>query len=72
MKVVDRKPIPIYEVVCPECKSVIHYKKSEVCFTGYIYCPICSIEIWANTAKPVCYIDKLPPIEEGNYGDRNE
>lgn len=55
MIVVDKKPIPIYETVCPECKSVIQYKKSEVSFTGYITCPICCVSVWGSTFSPKYY-----------------
>lgn len=52
MMVIERKPIPIYEVECPECKSKIQYKKSEV-FTCHITCPVCGISLWAETIMPV-------------------
>lgn len=52
MTIIERKPIPIYEVECPECKSKIQYKKSEV-FTFHITCPVCGISVWANTIMPV-------------------
>lgn len=55
MKVVERKPAPIYEVTCPECHSKIAYKKSEVHFTGYIICPVCGLSVWAPTIKPKWY-----------------
>lgn len=52
MIVVERKPIPIYEVECPECKSKIEYKKSDV-HTCHITCPVCGVSIWADTTTPV-------------------
>ena len=52
MMVIERKPIPIYEVECPECKSKIQYKKSEV-FTCHITCPVCGVSLWAETIMPV-------------------
>ena len=52
MIVVERKPIPIYEVECPECKSRIEYKKSDV-YTCHITCPVCGVSIWANAIKPI-------------------
>ena len=54
MEIVDRKPAPVYEVVCPECKSTIRYKACEVAF-GHITCPVCGLSIWANTVCPVAY-----------------
>lgn len=55
MEVVERNPVPIYEVTCNECKSRLQYKKSEVHFTGYITCPVCGISLWASTVAPVEY-----------------
>lgn len=52
MTVVERKPVPIYEVTCIECKSRIQYKQSEVSFC-HITCPVCGISLWANTICPV-------------------
>lgn len=54
MKVVDKKPVPIYEVVCNECKSKIQYKASEVCMC-HIICPVCGVSLWANKIAPVRY-----------------
>lgn len=56
MTVVDRKPIPIYETTCCECKSKIQYKAAEVCFS-YINCPVCGFSNWASTICPVKYED---------------
>ena len=54
MEVVDRKPVPVYEAVCAECKSTIRYKACEVdgCV---IKCPVCNKVIWASTCNPVAY-----------------
>lgn len=52
MTIIERKPIPIYEVECFECKSKIQYKKSEV-FTCHIQCPVCGVSLWANIIMPV-------------------
>lgn len=30
MTIVEKKPVPIYESTCPECKSVFRYKKADV------------------------------------------
>ena len=51
MIVVERKPVPLYEVTCPEYHSKIRYKASEVSFS-HICCPVCGISLWANTIKP--------------------
>lgn len=52
MIVVKKNPVPIYEVVCPECKSVIQYKACEVDYL-HINCPVCGISIQANTIYPI-------------------
>lgn len=52
MEIVNAKPIPIYEVTCEECKSVIRYKACEVAYC-HITCPVCGISLWANTCCPV-------------------
>lgn len=54
MTVTEKKPVPIYEAECIECKSKIQYKKSEV-FFSYIICPVCGVAIWADTIQPVRY-----------------
>lgn len=54
MEVVDKKPIPIYEVVCDECHSKIQYKACEVSLQ-HITCPVCGVLLWANTIRPVRY-----------------
>ena len=41
MEVVERKPVPIYEVECYECHSKIRYKASEVSWC-HITCPVCA------------------------------
>lgn len=52
MTVVEKKPVPIYELECIECKSKIQYKASEVSWY-HITCPVCGISLWANTIVPV-------------------
>lgn len=54
MTVVDRKPVPIYALVCCECGSKIEYKKSEVSLC-HITCPVCGMPNWADTIKAVRY-----------------
>ena len=54
MEVVDKKPVPIYEVECYECKSKIQYKACEV-HGSHITCPVCGISLWADRAFPVRY-----------------
>lgn len=52
MEVVERKPIPIYEVTCFECGSRIQYKASETLYC-HITCPVCKTSLWAMTIAPV-------------------
>ena len=52
MEVIERNPVPIYEVTCMECKSKIQYKASEVYYC-HITCPVCGVSLWANTISPV-------------------
>lgn len=56
MTIIERKPVPIYEVECFECKSKIQYKKSEV-FTCHIQCPVCGVSLWADTIQPVRFVE---------------
>lgn len=68
MTVIEQKPVPIYEVECFECKSKLHYKKSEVsnCF---ITCPVCGISIMVTPLRPVTLRDFMvnPTIKEEVY-----
>ena len=52
MIVVERKPIPIYELRCYECHSIIRYKAAEVS-NCHITCPVCGVSLWATTICPV-------------------
>ena len=63
MKIIERRPIPIYEVVCDECKSRIVYKKSEV-HNSHITCPVCGVSMWADTTMPVRMEDADNDYEE--------
>lgn len=54
MIVIDRQPIPIYEIKCQECRSTIQYQKSEVSWC-HITCPVCGMDNWANTTCPAFY-----------------
>lgn len=62
MTVVERKPVPIYEFVCDECKSRIQYKRSEVSFTDHVTCPVCGMTKWAETDNPIGW--EYPKEEE--------
>ena len=52
MEVVDRKPVPIYEVECHECHSKIQYRAVDVAWC-HITCPVCGVSVWASTIAPV-------------------
>ena len=71
MEIVEKKPVPIYESTCPECKSVFRYKKTEVSWL-HITCPVCGVSMWAETI-PVetddcvgCISQQLPMDRHGN------
>lgn len=32
MTIIEKKPAPIYESTCPECKSIFRYKAVEVAY----------------------------------------
>ena len=53
MEIVDRKPVPIYETICTECKSTIRYKKAEVRLSSYITRPVCGMAVWAGNLRPI-------------------
>ena len=59
MIIVERKPVPIYEIECIECHSILHFKKSEVrsCF---ISCPVCDMSNMVTLFHPVEYEDGEP------------
>ena len=57
MEVVERKPIPIYEVECYECHSKIRFKASEVSWC-HITCPVCGVSLEVCTINPVNYEDE--------------
>jgi len=52
MEIVKEMPVPIYEVECYECHSVIRYKRSDV-FLGSIICPVCGMSLHASVVYPV-------------------
>lgn len=54
MTVINKKPVPIYEVECFECHSVINFKKSEV-HSCFIKCPVCGVSLMVTPLHPVRY-----------------
>ncbi len=54
MEVIEKKPVPIYEAECEECRSRIRYRKAEVRIC-HITCPVCGVSVWADTIRPVAY-----------------
>ena len=68
MTVVKREPVPIYSEECPECKSVIEYKASEVAWC-HIKCPVCGTSMVAVAIYPVRYECTEPKEEEKEDGD---
>ena len=45
--VIEKKPVPVYESICPECKSVFWYKAVEVS-RMHISCPVCGVSMLAS------------------------
>lgn len=68
MIVVDRKPVPIYELTCNECKSRIQYRASEISIC-HITCPVCGFSNWADKIAPVWMEDSED--EHGDLIDRD-
>ena len=56
MKIIERKPVPLYQTTCEECQSVIEYKAGEVSYS-HIVCPVCGKVIWASTMCPTGWED---------------
>lgn len=63
MEIVERKPVPIYEVTCFECGSTLGYQASEVNYC-HIICPVCRTSLWAMTFNPVAFEDTESTKEE--------
>ena len=61
MQVIERKPVPIYETVCQECKSRYRYKAVEVSYM-HTSCPVCGTGNWAS----------LIPVEYQMDGDSDD
>ena len=64
MMIVDKKPVPLYELDCIECKSKIRYKKADVSWAGYLTCQVCGVSNWASVICPVTYEEgeNLSPV----------
>ena len=65
MIIVEKKPVPVYEVECYECKSRIRYKKSEV-VNCQIKCPVCGVYMFAYTYSPVDMVDEVEEDDGDN------
>ena len=65
MKIIEKKPVPMYESTCPECKSVFRYKKIEVCWS-HITCPVCGVSMWASL-NPVEMEEEQTDSQESKY-----
>lgn len=64
MEIVDKKPVPIYETVCQECKSRYRYKAVEVMYI-HTNCPVCGVSNWASLI-PVAYEGEEEEQDETN------
>lgn len=54
MKIIEKKPIPLYETECYECKSRLRYKAVDVSWC-HVTCPVCGVSLWASTVSPVAF-----------------
>jgi hypothetical protein len=61
--IIDEKPIPIYEVTCPECGSVLEYTAADVSYS-HITCPVCRSSVWAMTLMPKRYKNRISERSE--------
>ena len=52
MVVFDKKPVPMYEVECWECHSIIQYKRSEI-INLFARCPVCGVLISVIPTSPI-------------------
>ena len=52
MEIIKENPVPIYELECNECHSVIHYQKSDAPYS-MISCPVCGTLVFATGMNPV-------------------
>ena len=68
INVIDEKPIPIYEVTCPECGSTLEYTAASVVYS-HITCPVCRCSMWAMTLLPKRYQAR---IEEGSEDEHTD
>ena len=66
MQIIKHMPIPIYEIECKECGSVIHFRAAES-QRDMIACPVCGVTVWTmNARKLEGHAD--PPGEPGPCG----
>ena len=53
VKVIRKEKVPVYELECFECKSILHYTRSDVSLM-HITCPVCGCS----------NLSYLKPVEE--------
>lgn len=46
IEVVERKGVPVYEVECDECKSILRYTRADMNTLTSIECPVCGVSIY--------------------------
>ena len=64
IEVIDEKPIPIYEVTCPECGSTLEYTAASVAYS-HITCPVCGCSmLWAMPLRPKRYQARIAERSE--------
>lgn len=53
IEVVERKGVPVYEVECNECKSILRYTRADISglLPSLIQCPVCGVSISVSPTK---------------------
>lgn len=54
MEIVEKKPVPIYEMECRECGSRFRFVASEVTLSS-IDCPVCKVSNFVVRSEPVAH-----------------
>lgn len=55
--VVKENSVPVYELKCCECKSIIRYTKADE-HLGRITCPVCNMSNESFTVHPIDHVSK--------------
>lgn len=56
VQVIQTGRVPVYEAICPECRSRIRYMKSDL-VDRHLTCPICGQKMVCNPRDSIAEID---------------